>query len=205
MNDMTFKTWLNLQAVSGSVNILGVDLPHYNTTRLQWIRSMLNYSATGNHPKLLDLTPDNTGAPSIWYQKDTGFLAVFNWGNNSREFIIPIQSLGLDPSKTYLFTDPYDGARATVSGILNLTLNAKNSVSYKITEYSSSSNPITSPTPIPLTPTATSTIHPNSTSDLQLTPTPTPDVFTTNRPNWFAEHAASIALIVAAAVVAVAL
>ncbi len=139
MDDSTFQTWLNLEYATGSVQILSVNLPTYNTSRLQWINALENPASTGNKPLILDLSPYQTGTPEIWYQNNTHFLALFNWNTTrSQYFKITLATLGLNFAEKYTFTNPFNGAQTVVSGSLSITVDPESSLSYFITQNTTS-------------------------------------------------------------------
>ncbi len=141
MDDSTFQTWLNLEYSVGSVQILSVNLPTYNTTRLQWINALENPASTGIKPQILDLSPSQTGTPEIWYQNKTHFLALFNWNTTkSQSFKVTLSSLGLNPADKYNFTDPFTGAQTAVSGSFSIIVEPESSMSYFITQNSASTS-----------------------------------------------------------------
>ncbi len=139
MNDATFQTWLNLEYATGSVQILSVNLPSYNTTRLRWISALEHPASTGNKPLILDLSPSQTGTPGIWYQNNMHFLAIFNWNTiESKSFTVTLASLGLNPDDKYTFAEPFNGAQTVVSGSFTIKVEPGSSLSYFITQNAAS-------------------------------------------------------------------
>lgn len=142
MSDQFFQSWLNFVEVSGSIQVIALNMPDYNSTRLQWISKVCNPASTGQQPIILDLNPHNTAAPSIWYQPATKFLSLFNWQSTSQSFTVNLTDLGLKPSIQY--TNPYNRTMNQAIGIITANIPAYSSVSFFIEQQ-----PNVAPSPTP--------------------------------------------------------
>ena len=116
------RMWLSYCMMARSLVEVGGDLTKLPKERIDDLKKVLSTIDNGVHSYFADLRPGMSYfPPRVWYfdrplanSQSEKFIGLFNWTDKEEEITLNLESVGLDISKSYTFTEFWTGETLTV-------------------------------------------------------------------------------------------